>query len=338
MKVAVVSGPRAEQRMGLELAEARLLDALRTAPSDVDLDVRVVGGRGGFSHARRIGARWIPGRPGVVPPLAWRGADLVHLLGLDLAPPRRKPFVAMVHDLSPLRYPDEPPMSPWARDIIRHARLLLTPSEFTAGELQELLDVQPERIRVVGSGPAFDARSAELLSQSELERLGIDSPFVLRYGGYTARKNLPLLLDTWTRVPEATLVLVGPPQPARSRILANAPTLDRVVVLDYVPQSLLMRLLRTASALVSTSSYEGFGLPPLEALVAGTPVVAVRTRFTEEVCGDAAVLVDADSDAVAGGLDTVLNRPRVLSSPEHLKAFTWARAAEEVLRSYRAAT
>jgi glycosyltransferase involved in cell wall biosynthesis len=325
--------------MGLELAELRLLEALRSSRSGVRLSLRVVGGRGGFRHSRRVGARWIPGRRQQPPSLTWRGVDLVHLLGLDLAPPPHQRFVAMVHDLSPLRYPDEPAMTPCAREIIARASALLTPSRFTACELNELFDVPPELITIVGSGPAFDAGKLEPASTEELGRLGIRAPFAIRYGGYTARKNVRLLLDAWAGVSGATLVLVGPPQEARRGLLAAAPSLDNVIVLDYVPQTLLMRLLRAAGVLVSTSSYEGFGLPALEAMTAGTPVVAVRRPFVEEVCDGAAALVDPEPEALAARLTTILEdederRRLATAGRERAAQFTWDRVAEAVVASY----
>jgi len=325
--------------MGLELAELRLLEALRAVATDIALDVRVVGGRGARRHARRLGARWVPAPYRTLPLIALTGADIVHLIGLDLPPPRRKAFVAMVHDLSPLHYDDEGMLPPWLDEIVERASLLLTPSAFTAGELSRHLSVPPERVRVIGGGPALDARHAEPLSRSELEQLGIEPPLVLRYGGYTKRKNVPLLLDAWAQVPIGTLVLVGPPQLARAKVLAEAPSLDRVIVLDYVDQTLLARLLRSAAVLVSTSQYEGFGLPPLEALAAGTPTVAVSASFVEEVCADAALLVEERAEAVGEALHQVLVDCELASrlraaGPLRAARFTWPQVADSVLRAY----
>ena len=115
VRVAIVSGPRSPQPMGLELAERRLLDALRKAPRDIVVDVRVVGRRRALHHARSfVRAGSCSGRR--LPSLASAGADLVHLIGLDLPPPRRKPFVATVHDLAPLHFDDEVRFRPgWTR-------------------------------------------------------------------------------------------------------------------------------------------------------------------------------------------------------------------------------
>lgn len=342
MRVAVISGARAAEPMGLDLAELRLLRALRDAPTDLSLDIRVVGGRSARRYAQRLDARWVPARGESLPRIALRGADLIHLAGLDFPPPHRKPFVAMLYDLSPLHYNDEGVLPPWLDDVVERARVIFTISEFIAAELVERAAVPAERVRVIKLAPALDARDAEPLSRDELRQLGIEPPFVLRLGGYTRRKNVPLLLEAWAQVTSGTLVLAGPPQPARASILAGAPSLDRIVILDYVPQPLLARLLRSAAALVTTSSYEGFGLPPLEAMAAATPVVAVTAPFVREVCGDAALLVERRPEALANALgrvlvDEELARRLRAAGPPQAAGFTWSDAAVTVLSAYATA-
>jgi glycosyltransferase involved in cell wall biosynthesis len=339
----VVSGPRGAEPMGLELAELRLLDALRAARESIGLNIRVVGGRTARRHARRVHGQWIPAPPAHSWAAAWHGADLVHLMGLDLPPPKKRPFVAMVHDLSPLHYDDEGTLPPWIEEITQRAALLLTPSAFTASELVRHLSVPRERVFVIGGAPVLEARGAEPLSPTELRDLGVEPPFVLRYGGYTARKNVLLLLEAWARVHSGTLVLVGPPQPSRAKVLAHAPSLDRVVVLDYIPHTLLARLLRSATALVSTSSYEGFGLPPLEALAAGTAVIAVSTPFVREVCGNAACLVENDAESLTYVLNRVFADSELVSQLraggcQRAREFTWARTADKLVAAYEVAT
>jgi glycosyltransferase involved in cell wall biosynthesis len=136
------------------------------------------------------------------------------------------------------------------------------------------------------------------------------------------------------------LVLTGPPQAQRAAILNGAPSLDRVVVLGYVHQALLARLLRSAAALVSTSSYEGFGLPPLEALAAGTPVIAVDAAFAREICGDAALYVEPDSDALAPALrdclagETDTYEQLRIAGPVRAAAWSWNEAADRVVDVY----
>ena len=327
----------------MERAEARLLGAIRSRPQDVALDVRVVGGRSARSYARRIGARWIPARPGTMPRRATVHADLIHLLALDLPPPRKARFVVMVHDLSPLHYDDEGQLPPWIDEIVEHAALVLTPSAFTASELQKHLGVPEQRIRIIGGAPVLEARDAVPLSGRELRDLGIEPPLTLRYGGYTKRKGVELLLDAWARVSQGTLVLAGPSRMAGEPILSLASSSDRVVVLDYVSDELLARLLGGAATLVTTSEYEGYGLPPLEAMAAGTPVVAVSTPFVREVCGDAAYIVEPNAEALGRAIACVVEDDAMakrLSDAGRARAknFSWDRVAERVFSSYASVT
>jgi glycosyltransferase involved in cell wall biosynthesis len=245
----------------------------------------------------------------------------------------------MVHDLSPLHYDDEGQLPPWIDEILERAALILTPSAFTASELQKHLGVSEQRIQVIGGAPVLEAKAALPLSAEELSKLGIEPPFTLRYGGYTKRKGVRLLLDAWARVPYGTLVLAGPSGTAAQPILSKLSPNDRVVVLDYVSDELLARLLRSAAALASTSEYEGYGLPVLEAMAAGTPVVAVSTPFVREVCRDAVWLVEPEAEALARaialvGEDEALARHLSDSGLARAGQYSWERVARRVLSSY----
>ena len=343
MRVAIVSGPRSQQPMGLELAERRLLDALRSTPTDLRIDVRVVGRRRAFRHARALGGRWVPARTETLPRYASAGADLVHLIGLDLPPPRHKPFVATVHDLSPLHFDDEGKLPPWIDEVAARARLLLTPLEFTAREAHEHLGVPTERIRVSGGAPALEAREG-----------GAALPRRARGAGESRRRSSFATGDTRSgrtfrccsrrgrRCRSERSCWRGLRKSARARTLAEASSLERIVTLDYVPQELLARLLRTAAVLASPSTYEGFGLPPLEALAAGTPVVAADCGAIREVCADAALLVPPRASEFAAALARIkhdlslaaLLRERGL---ERAHGFTWDAAAHRVQNAYREA-
>ena len=225
MRVAIVSGPRSDLPMGLELAERRLLEALRSNPSSVELDLRVVGRRRALRHARRVGARWIPVfEPGFRPP-RWptstsctSSASICRHHG---AARSLRPCT-----ISPIHYGDEGSLPPWIEERRSTRTPRSTPSEFTAGEIQQQLGVPRERIRVFGGLTGVRDHFWPSLSDSELAELGITPPLrpPLRRL-HSKRKNVPLLLEAWAQVPSGTLVLAGLVELAREHVLRSARSL-----------------------------------------------------------------------------------------------------------------
>ncbi len=200
-----------------------------------------------------------------------------------------------------------------------------------------------DKFRVVPLGPGHSlSPSTPGLSATELAAFGITKPFVLRIGGYTQRKNIPLLIAAWKcvrRQVAASLVLAGPPLGVRDSLLASVSGHDAIVVLDYVSSDLLPKLLRSAAALVSPSILEGFGMPPLEAMTAGVPVVAVRSSSSEEVCGTSALFAENTVEALAEALVRVLSdaalRPLVMAGLDRSGTMTWDVAASSLVSVYR---
>lgn len=234
----------------------------------------------------------------------YRGADVVHRMGMSL-PPARVPEIVTVHDTVAWRFPDESSPETFAAPELRRARAVVSVSQFAADDIAEHLGL--DRVHVIHNGVderLFDARAA---TKERLRALGIEGPFVLHAGGSSTRKNLEGLAEAWPKVrsrfPDVGLVLSGPPSERRDRLFGP---LDGAVRVGRVPDADVAGLLAAASAVVVPSVYEGFGLPALEGLAVGTPVVAANRSSLPEVCGDCAVLVEPDGPAIAAGLEHVL--------------------------------
>lgn len=272
--------------------------------------------------------------------LAYRGADLVHRFDLRL-PPYPGPEVVTVHDLPPLRFDDEGTLPRWAAASARRSRLAICPSTFAADEVSALLG--QTKVRVVPNGVGHAFRRAPVGRPEILARLGLDGRFVLHAGGATQRKNLCALAGAWHRVsdavPQVTLVMCGPAHPRRSQLFAG---MANTRWIGHLPAGDVADLMRAAAAVVVPSLYEGFGLPALEGMACGTPVVAADRGALPEVCGDAALLVRPTASALAEGIEAVLTddelaRRLCTAGPARAEPYTWERAAIATLAAYHEA-
>lgn len=318
---------------GFVLAEIRLIEALRGYARAVDIEVEVVGGPKVRPYARMIGGHWLPGRRGR-PVAPARRVDVRHITVPSVRPPRGTPYVVVIHDLAPLRFPDEGALPAHIERVARDAARVLVPSEFTRGEVNELLGIPLGKVTVVPQGPGNEASAVVTpLDERELRELKVHRPYIVRIGGYTRRKNVRRLIECWPAVRAATgahLVMAGPAGPDKAAAVAAGEDGNGIVVLDYVTSEMIHRLIAGAAALVSPSIYEGFGFPPLEAMSVGTPVVAVRAAAIAEVCGDAAMLVDDDPATLADALieiieDVAVRKTLVEAGTQRVELFSWQR-------------
>jgi glycosyltransferase involved in cell wall biosynthesis len=296
-----------------------------------------------------------------VPRLEWLSRFDVVFAPNFLPPPTRSPRVVLtVHDLAFRRFPSSAPAATraWLEGLgewLARASAVLAVSEATKRDLMELYGVEPERVRVTHLGvdrDVFRAAGAKDVAAVR-DRLGIDGPYLLALGGLEPRKNLARLVEAWAMLPgdvRPGLVIGGSGvrwNPEGGAMLDRA--LDelpgelrsRVVLPGYVGGADTVALLSGALALAYPSTYEGFGLPVLEAMACGTPVVASNVSSLPEVAGDAAVLVDPlDPGSIAHGLERVLRddalrRTLIAAGERRAGAFTWedtARRTASVLR------
>lgn len=266
-------------------------------------------------------------------PVAARGAELI-LSPANLAPlaaGRRN--VVVIHDVAALRHPEAYGSFYVAYQrrllpaIARRARLLITVSEFSKGEIVELLGADPERVEVVANGVS-ERFTPQADSDAVRARYGLDRPYVLAVGTASARKNLGALTEAAQALRERGIDLVVAGS-GRGYLRGGGSDTG----LGYVDEDLLPGLYAGALALAMPSLHEGFGLPCLEAMASGTPVVAARRGALPETCGDAALLVEPEPAAFAEALlelatDEARREALINAGLDRAAAFTWDRTAE----------
>lgn len=265
--------------------------------------------------------------------------------------------VVTVHDLGYLHFPEAHPAPSrrylaWStRWSVRAGRQVIAVSEATRDDLVAMLGVPAEKIRVIHHGvrPAVGCLPDDARKET-LARLGIAWPYVLFLGTIQPRKNLQRMIRAFTHVVAAGLphglVIAGRmgwlTDPIRAEAEASGLT-DRVHFTGYVPDADLPALYHGADAFAFPSLYEGFGMPALEALSYGLPVVASETTSLPEIVGDAGMLVDPrDEGAIGAALVRALTdgdlRARLrIAGPERAAKFTWERSARETLATLEGA-
>lgn len=285
------------------------------------------------------------------------GVDVYHAPAYTAPPWGVRPLVVTIHDVSYARRPEwypyrvDPARRWFYRASARAARRIITDSSFSRDEIVAAYAVDPARVHVVplavGTGLLDAARGPAPLPDA------VARPYVLHVGDLHPRRSLDTALGAVIalrhRVPALhalQLVLVGVDRGVGGALheaaqRAGAPGSLRL--LGKVSDELLVALYRHAGALVYPSLYEGFGLPLLEAMACGTPVVAARTASIPEVTGDAALLVEPrDTEQFAGALERLLTDPAFRNQWQaralrRAAQFSWARTAEATVAIYRLA-
>lgn len=282
--------------------------------------------------------------------------DLVHFTNYLAPLASRVPYVVSFHDMTLSLFPEHHTLkkrlltSSLIPIVARRARLILTPSESTRRDVVRLLGVPSQRVRVIPYAAAPSFRRASEGPERLAARFGLEPPYFLYVGTLEPRKNLVRALRAFARASPALgaqrFVLVGERGWKYGEILREAarPELaGRVLFLGYVAEELLPLLYSHATALVYPSLYEGFGLPVVEAMACGTPVLTSRSSSLAEIAGSAALLVDpADEPALADGLRALgenegLRRRLAQSGLARAREYSWERTGRETVAAYRAA-
>ena len=275
-------------------------------------------------------------------------AAAVYLPNLNFAATRR-PLIVTVHDLSFIRRPESfsPRQRLWHAAIrpaalFRRATHLVAVSEHTKADLIDLFGLAPEKITVINPGLDAGVRPAAPEVQDSLRnKFGLSRPYFLYLGNLEPRKNIPSLLSAFEKMPDATeLVIAGGRGWGAEKIFrqaAQSPARERIRFLDYVAAADRAALYSAALALVYPSFYEGFGLPPLEAMACGTPVIVSHATSLPQTVGAAGLLVDPyDIDSIAEGMKAVLDEPALrarlsAAGPAQAAKFSWQDSARRLL-------
>jgi glycosyltransferase involved in cell wall biosynthesis len=303
---------------------------IREALADVPVDVRTAVLP--WSHAFRMGWSRL-GRPPVERFLG--RVDVLHFSDWLVPPQRGGLRSTMVHDLVPLLHPEWVTGRTRSMHSYKYARtaecdLVFVNSAYTGRDVVEHLGVPAERIRVAHPGvePGYTADG---------DRAALGRPYLLSLATLEPRKNLAALVAAWRALRgELALAVAGAPGWGGQEL----PREDGLLELGFVGEPEVPRLMRGASVFVYPSLFEGFGMPIVEAMACGVPVVASVHPSMDEACGDAAVRVDpTDPDAIAAGIRDALERrePLVAAGLEHARGFTWARCGEVHLRAFEEA-
>jgi glycosyltransferase involved in cell wall biosynthesis len=268
------------------------------------------------------------------------------------------PKIVTIHDLTPLILPEThgTRFRLWWRwkftlklvkNRIDH---VIAVSESTKNDCINYLDIPKEKITVIHN--AVDDIFKPLIDKQKIENhlkkeYNIDHPFILFVGTLEGRKNVPQLINAFYEVKKMglnhKLILVGMKGWKSEPIFEAIEKLglkDEIIFPGYIPTSDLVKLYNVADVFVYPSLYEGFGLPPLEAMSCGCPVITSNTSSLPEVVGDAGILVDPhDTDGLAKAIyevlsDNELRNQLVENSLERAKMFSWEKVAQETWKVY----
>jgi glycosyltransferase involved in cell wall biosynthesis len=284
--------------------------------------------------------------------------DLLHVPSPWVPTPVRVPLVVTLHDIAPFLYPRMVPplqLMRYKRQFGRtlgEARRIITVSQILFSALGVYAGVDPAKVRVIHNGVSarFGPNIEEKTRQAARRRHGLPERYAFWAGDFRPEKNLSFLIQAWARLQKRVadppaLVLAGVKRGEYRKLKNEARKhgLESSVLFPgFIPDDDLPAVYAEAELFVFPSLYEGFGLPPLEAMASGTPCVVSNSSSLPEVTGSAALLFNPTSlDSFEDCVVRVLTQPELRESLREAglrqsSLFSWSRAADETIQVYRA--
>lgn len=271
---------------------------------------------------------------------------------------RLAPEIVTIHDVSFERHPEffaaaeAFRLRVTVRRAVKTARKILTVSEFSKREIVSLLGVPEQKVEVIynGVGPEFGRARNSCEVDACLQRYSIQTPYLLAVGNISRRKNQLMMMRAFAlwakRNPhtECRLVIAGKRHGPAPDVAAEAARVGlderRLMILGYIPEQDLPHLYAGADLLLNTSLYEGFGLPLVEAMRCGVPVIASRASCFPEIAGDAALLVDPmNPQEIVEAIENLIGNKALRDDligrgVRRAEAFRWDNAAHQTLKVY----
>lgn len=298
-------------------------------------------------------------REHILLPLACRreGVDLLHCPKSAVPYFSPCPTVVTLHDLIPIRHPETEKAAAriyWRIQIpvaARRSSFVITDSEHARGEILEDFNLPPEKVAAVmlGFDPLMTGERNIDKTETVRARYGLPENYILYVGTIQPRKNIISLIEAYNllrqrREVAPKLVIVGRKGWLYDSLFERIKALglsDEIIFTGFVPDEELPSIYDGAIIFAYLSLFEGFGLPPLEAMACGVPVIASNTTSIPEVVGDAALTVTpTDINSIVNAMETILESPELAErlktkGLERVKLFSWEKCAQETLDIYK---
>ncbi|TDT62314.1 glycosyltransferase family 4 protein [Fonticella tunisiensis] len=290
-----------------------------------------------------------------------RGIDIYHVPqnGIGLSSQKSCIYISTIHDLIPYIMPETVGRGYLKRfiaqmpQIIQNSDMIITVSEYSKKDIMRIFDVEEEKIKVTPLAADDYFRPMDRSNAKEFlkKNYNIEDDFILYLGGFSPRKNVKSILVAFSRIHKKLstnykVVIIGPSKDDHSYLMGLCETLgidDKVIFTGYIPYEHLPYFYNSCTVFVYPSLYEGFGLPPLEAMSCKTPVISSNVSSIPEVVGNGAILINPfDTEELIDALERVLEDETLRNDIaergyERSKDFGWDKTAAQTLNVYEEA-